>query len=102
MLDTKSLMQASVCCTMFNKCAMDRVCYSHIDLTMAAKNVDNGVVCIMIHRAGKELRLLLILFYVYYQYLRSLVYALQIPQAWFYLFQINVFAYEILSCSTVF
>nr|VDC58255.1 unnamed protein product [Brassica rapa] len=57
MLDTKSLMQASVCCTMFNKCAMDRVCYSHIDLTMAAKNVDNGVVCIMIHRAGKELRL---------------------------------------------
>ncbi|KAJ0265041.1 F-box protein [Hirschfeldia incana] len=56
MLDTKSLMQASVCCTMFNKCAMDRVCYSHIDLTMAANNVDNGVVCIMIHRAGKELR----------------------------------------------
>lgn len=56
MLDTNSLMQASVCCTMFNKCAMDRVCYSHIDLTMAATNVDNGVVCIMIHRAGKELR----------------------------------------------
>ncbi|CAH8333766.1 unnamed protein product [Eruca vesicaria subsp. sativa] len=56
MLDMKSLMQASVCCTMFNKCAMDRVCYSHIDLTTAAKNVDNGVVCIMIHRAGKELR----------------------------------------------
>ncbi|KAF8116488.1 hypothetical protein N665_0017s0045 [Sinapis alba] len=56
MLDTKSLMQASVCCTMFNKCAMDRVCYTHIDLTRAAKNVDNGVVCIMIHRAGKELR----------------------------------------------
>ncbi|KAG2330827.1 hypothetical protein Bca52824_002007 [Brassica carinata] len=56
MLDTKSLMQASVCCTMFNKCAMNRVCYSHIDLTRAAKNVDNGVVFIMIHRAGKELR----------------------------------------------
>ncbi|XP_024010071.1 F-box protein At4g02760 isoform X2 [Eutrema salsugineum] len=56
MLDTKSLMQASACCTMFNKCAMDRVCYSHIDLTLAAKDVDNGVVCIMIHRAGKELR----------------------------------------------
>uniref|UniRef100_A0A1J3JU65 F-box protein n=1 Tax=Noccaea caerulescens TaxID=107243 RepID=A0A1J3JU65_NOCCA len=56
MLDTKSLMQASACCTMFNKCAMDRVCYSHIDLTMAAKHVDNGVLCIMIHRAGKELR----------------------------------------------
>ncbi|XP_018509734.1 F-box protein SKIP17 isoform X3 [Brassica rapa] len=52
MLDTKSLMQASVCCTMFNKCAMDRLCYTHIDLTTA----DSGVVCIMIHRAGKELR----------------------------------------------
>ncbi|CAN8308620.1 unnamed protein product [Cochlearia groenlandica] len=56
MLDTKSLMQAAACCTMFKKCAMDRVCYSHIDLTKAAKHVDNGVVCIMIHRAGKELR----------------------------------------------
>ncbi|AEE82225.2 F-box-like domain superfamily [Arabidopsis suecica] len=56
MLDTKSLMQASACCTMFNKCAMDRVCYSHIDLTTAAEDVDNGVVCVMIHRAGKELR----------------------------------------------
>ncbi|KAL1225104.1 F-box protein [Cardamine amara subsp. amara] len=56
MLDTKSLMQASACCSMFNKCAMDRVCYSHIDLTTAAKHVDNGVVCIMIHRAGRELR----------------------------------------------
>ncbi|XP_023636930.1 F-box protein At4g02760 isoform X2 [Capsella rubella] len=56
MLDTKSLIQASACCTMFNKCATDRVCYSHIDLTTAAKHVDNGVVCIMIHRAGKELR----------------------------------------------
>ncbi|CAL9233225.1 unnamed protein product [Arabidopsis halleri] len=56
MLDTKSLMQASACCTMFNKCAMDRVCYSHIDLTTAAEVVDNGVVCVMIHRAGKELR----------------------------------------------
>ncbi|KAG7557833.1 F-box-like domain superfamily [Arabidopsis suecica] len=56
MLDTKSLMQASACCTMFNKCAMDRVCYSHIDLTTAVEDVDNGVVCVMIHRAGKELR----------------------------------------------
>ncbi|VVB01986.1 unnamed protein product [Arabis nemorensis] len=56
MLDTKSLMQASASCTMFNKCAMDRLCYSHIDLTTAAKHADNGVVCTMIHRAGKELR----------------------------------------------
>ncbi|CAN8237822.1 unnamed protein product [Cochlearia groenlandica] len=56
MIDTKSLMQASVCCTMFNKCAMDRLCYSHIDLTTSAKSADNGVVCALIHRAGKELR----------------------------------------------
>ncbi|XP_048595188.1 F-box protein SKIP17-like isoform X2 [Brassica napus] len=56
MLDTKSLMQASVCCTLFNKCAMDRLCYTHIDLTTAARKADSGVVCIMIHRAGKELR----------------------------------------------
>lgn len=56
MLDTKSLMQASVCCTLFNKCTMDRLCYTHIDLTTAARKADSGVVCIMIHRAGKELR----------------------------------------------
>ncbi|KFK30881.1 hypothetical protein AALP_AA6G037900 [Arabis alpina] len=56
MLDTKSLMQASASCTMFNKCAMDRLCYSNIDLTTSAKHADNGVVCTMIHRAGKELR----------------------------------------------
>ncbi|KAL0787044.1 hypothetical protein Bca101_003290 [Brassica carinata] len=51
-LDTKSLMQAAACCTLFNKCAMDRSSYAHIDLTTA----DNEVVCTMIHRAGKELR----------------------------------------------
>ncbi|CAN6817313.1 unnamed protein product [Brassica oleracea] len=51
-LDTKSLMQAAACCTVFNKCAMDRSSYAHIDLTTA----DNEVVCTMIHRAGKELR----------------------------------------------
>ncbi|KAF3549059.1 hypothetical protein DY000_02003265 [Brassica cretica] len=51
-LDTKSLMQAAACCTMFNKCAMDRSSYAHIDLTTS----DNEVVCTMIHRAGKELR----------------------------------------------
>ncbi|KAH0908303.1 hypothetical protein HID58_031624 [Brassica napus] len=38
------------------KCAMDRLCYTHIDLTTAARKADSGVVCIMIHRAGKELR----------------------------------------------
>ncbi|KAL1225109.1 F-box protein SKIP17 [Cardamine amara subsp. amara] len=56
MLDTKSLMQAAACCTMFNKCGMERLCYSHIDLTTSSKFADNGVVSTMIHRAGKELR----------------------------------------------
>lgn len=56
MLDTKSLMQAAACCTMFNNCAMDRLSYAHIDLTTATKQTDNGVVNTMIHRAGKELR----------------------------------------------
>ncbi|KAF8059324.1 hypothetical protein N665_1232s0004 [Sinapis alba] len=56
MLDTKSLMQAAACCTVFNKCAMDRSSYAHIDLTTATKEADNEVVCTMIHRAGKELR----------------------------------------------
>ncbi|KAL9285492.1 F-box protein SKIP17 [Arabidopsis thaliana] len=56
MLDTKSMMQAAVCCTMFNKCAMDRLCYSHIDLTTSARYADKGVVSTMINRAGKELR----------------------------------------------
>uniref|UniRef100_A0A1J3K7V7 F-box protein SKIP17 n=1 Tax=Noccaea caerulescens TaxID=107243 RepID=A0A1J3K7V7_NOCCA len=56
MLDTKSLVQAAACCTMFNNCAMDRLSYAHIDLTTATKQTDNGVVNTMIHRAGKELR----------------------------------------------
>ncbi|KAJ0265042.1 F-box protein SKIP17 [Hirschfeldia incana] len=56
MLDTKSLMQAAACCTMFNNCAMDRSSYAHIDLTTATRQADSGVVSIMIHRAGKELR----------------------------------------------
>ncbi|CAH8331135.1 unnamed protein product [Eruca vesicaria subsp. sativa] len=56
-LDTKSQMQAAACCTMFNKCAMDRLSYAHIDLTTATKQADNAeVVCTMIQRAGKELR----------------------------------------------
>lgn len=55
-LDTKSLMQVAACCTVFNKCAMDRSSYAHIDLTTATRQADNEVVCTMIHRAGKELR----------------------------------------------
>ncbi|XP_010430208.1 PREDICTED: F-box protein At4g02760-like isoform X2 [Camelina sativa] len=54
MVDTKSLMQVSACCTMFRKCAMDSFCYSHIDLTSV--DVRSSVVCRMILNAGKELR----------------------------------------------
>lgn len=56
MLDTKSLMQSAACCTMFNKCAMDRFCYVHVDLTTCTRQVDRKVVCTMIDRAGEELR----------------------------------------------
>ncbi|CAF1702700.1 unnamed protein product [Brassica napus] len=56
MVDTKSLMRAAACCTMFNKCAMDRFAYAHVDLTTATSQVDIKVVCNLIHRAGKELR----------------------------------------------
>ncbi|KAJ0250150.1 F-box protein SKIP17 [Hirschfeldia incana] len=55
-VDTKSLMQVAACCTVFNRCAMDRSSYAHIDLTTATIQADNEVVCTMIHRAGKELR----------------------------------------------
>ncbi|CAA7059187.1 unnamed protein product [Microthlaspi erraticum] len=54
MVDTKSLVQASACCTMFKKCALDQVCYSNVDLTTA--NVKSQVVRNMILKAGKELR----------------------------------------------
>ncbi|WZZ41515.1 hypothetical protein YC2023_037774 [Brassica napus] len=50
----KSLIQAMACCTMFHKCAMDPLCYSHIELR--DNNVDDGVVRTMIRRAGNELR----------------------------------------------
>ncbi|KAJ4905626.1 F-box protein SKIP17 [Raphanus sativus] len=56
MLDTRSLMQAATCCIMFNKCAMDRFSYVHVDLTTCTSHVDRKVVCTMLDRAGKELR----------------------------------------------
>ncbi|KAL9816722.1 putative F-box domain, leucine-rich repeat domain superfamily, F-box-like domain superfamily [Arabidopsis thaliana] len=56
MVDTKSLMQASTCCTMFNTCAMDPLCYSHIDLTKAFKYVDDRVLHTLLNRSGKQLR----------------------------------------------
>lgn len=54
MLDAKSLMRASACCIMFKKCAMDPLCYSHIDLTTG--NAGTRIVRNMILTAGKELR----------------------------------------------
>ncbi|KAL0712148.1 hypothetical protein Bca4012_019126 [Brassica carinata] len=56
MLDTKSLVRASACCTMFKKCAMDPLCYSHIELPGSA---GNRIVRRMILNARKELRKLL-------------------------------------------
>jgi len=62
MVDTKSLMQASACCTMFNNCAMDPLCYFHIDLTKAFKHVDDRVLRTLLNRSGKQLRL----FHIYW------------------------------------
>ncbi|KAF8046369.1 hypothetical protein N665_3773s0001 [Sinapis alba] len=56
MVDTKSLMQAAACCTMFNKCAMDPFSYAHIDMTKCTNEVHNEDLCNLTHRAGKELR----------------------------------------------
>lgn len=47
---------------MFNKSAMDPLCDSHIDLTTAFAHADDGVVCTMIQRAGKERMLHWLLF----------------------------------------
>jgi len=60
-LDTKSLMQASACCTMFRKCSIDPLCYSHIDLKMGGKRIFDEIVCSMIHKAGTELRCVILL-----------------------------------------
>ncbi|RZC48872.1 hypothetical protein C5167_017295 [Papaver somniferum] len=56
MLDTKSLCSAAATCWMFNKCAMNPLCYADIDLTTVVPRVNNAVVATMIHRAGKRLR----------------------------------------------
>ncbi|XP_057963929.1 F-box protein SKIP17-like isoform X4 [Malania oleifera] len=56
MLDTQSLCYAAATCLMFNKCAMDPLCYADIDLTTVVPKVNNGVVSTMIHRAGKVLQ----------------------------------------------
>ncbi|XP_031400514.1 F-box protein At4g02733-like isoform X2 [Punica granatum] len=56
MLDTQSLCYAAATCSMFNKCAMDPLCYTNIDLTTVVPKVNNAVVSTMIQRAGKAMR----------------------------------------------
>ncbi|XP_068652390.1 F-box protein At4g02760-like isoform X2 [Aristolochia californica] len=56
MLDTQSLCHVAATCRMFNKCAMDPLCYTNIDLTSVVPKVNNGVVNLMIRRAGKYLQ----------------------------------------------
>ncbi|ESQ37948.1 hypothetical protein EUTSA_v10029415mg, partial [Eutrema salsugineum] len=56
MLDTKALVQAAGCCSMFGNYSMDPLCYSHIDLSMDIKSFKDEIVFTMIRRAGKELR----------------------------------------------
>ncbi|XP_022771116.1 F-box protein At4g02760-like isoform X2 [Durio zibethinus] len=59
MLDSQSLCYAAATCSMFNKCAMDPLCYANIDLTTVVPKVNNAVVSTMIQRAGKSLQTLL-------------------------------------------
>ncbi|XP_058073729.1 F-box protein At4g02760-like isoform X2 [Magnolia sinica] len=54
-LDTQSLCHTAATCSMFNKCAMDPLCYANIDLTSIVPKVNNTVVTMMIQRAGKNL-----------------------------------------------
>ncbi|KAG9456436.1 hypothetical protein H6P81_000944 [Aristolochia fimbriata] len=56
MLDTQTLCHVAATCRMFNKCAMEPLCYTNIDLTSTAPKVNNGVVSLMIKRAGKYLQ----------------------------------------------
>ncbi|KHG14569.1 F-box SKIP17 -like protein [Gossypium arboreum] len=56
MLDSQSLCYAAATCSMFNKCAMDPLCYANIDLTTVVPKVNNAVVSTMIQRAGKSFR----------------------------------------------
>ncbi|XVE73119.1 hypothetical protein DITRI_Ditri11bG0092100 [Diplodiscus trichospermus] len=56
MLDSQSLCYAAATCSMFNKCAMDPLCYVNIDLTTVVPKVNNAVVSTMIQRAGKSLQ----------------------------------------------
>ncbi|KAF9607622.1 hypothetical protein IFM89_037550 [Coptis chinensis] len=56
LLDTQSLCYASATCSMFNKCAMDPLCYSNIDLTSVVPKINNTVVNTMIRRADRKLQ----------------------------------------------
>ncbi|KAH6818834.1 hypothetical protein C2S51_002437 [Perilla frutescens var. frutescens] len=56
LLDTQSVCHAAATCSFFNKCAVDPLCYSNINLTTIVPRVNNIVVSTMIQRAGKVLR----------------------------------------------
>lgn len=56
MLDTRSVCHAGATCSMFNKCAIDPLCYANIDLTATVPKINNAVVSTMIQRAGKNLQ----------------------------------------------
>ncbi|KAK3415801.1 hypothetical protein EUGRSUZ_H01469 [Eucalyptus grandis] len=56
MLDSQSLCYAAATCSLFNKCAMDPLCYTNIDLTTVVPKVNNAVVSTMIQRAGRALQ----------------------------------------------
>ncbi|KAJ7977380.1 F-box family protein [Quillaja saponaria] len=56
MLDTQTLCYAAATCSLFNKCAMDPMCYTNLDLTTLVPKVNNAVVSTMISRAGNALR----------------------------------------------
>lgn len=56
MLDSQSLCYAAATCSLFNKCAMDPLCYTNIDLTTVVPKVNNAVVSTVIQRAGKALQ----------------------------------------------
>ncbi|XWS46833.1 hypothetical protein CRYUN_Cryun14cG0102200 [Craigia yunnanensis] len=56
MLDSQSLCYVAATCSMFNKCAIDPLCYANIDLTTVVPKVNNAVVSTMIQRAGKSLQ----------------------------------------------
>ncbi|KAJ3679705.1 hypothetical protein LUZ60_017716 [Juncus effusus] len=56
LVDTASLCYASVSCKGLRKFGSEPLCYSEIDLTRNWSKVSDSVVCMMIQRAGKNLK----------------------------------------------